>query len=627
MTTPSDTRTRLKCRKAASFVEVLSVSFFFSEKEMWDDVALFDPLVIWTKHPGVDIALRDATVRFVDPADVTQIVTGKVVGQRHRRAVAIRASPGTGKTEAAGSLATAFVEKHPLGNIVFITPRVTLAENVTKRLAESTGIPFTLYNDPSLPRKPSRSNSSVQHFVVQVESLHRFVDVLSGDEPVCVIVDEFLAVLTQLSSTFTHGGGGGQRSGTGRGSVEDDFGRQTSTWMETTVCSSGRTPGAAQEAARVQFRAEMSESAKHHAATITQFFGLFRNRRNYAAVFDAFLSNFAVSLLCNLVGNTETSAVSYARLPDQRVFISIPPNLKSKRTEERSEPLISHLICLLATGRSAYVFSSSKKMVTVMKNRILRTFGEGFPVFVATGDETTQSLTDVDVSWTAARVVLTTSKVTVGVNYTVQGHFDAVFCYVLATCKNRVRDVFQALFRVRHPKTPNIFVLVDDFVHPETAGDLCGPDVTEAQCVIRKLCCPSSGEPPIALSIRGGLVTAYAQTAHHAHLHRTRAVLAELRCAASDGAIERTDFGLMKCVFAQDEYEVAISTIRVISCMASFADSCGFLSRSHVPETFVLQAEPLRCEAVTDAARKYHFSETPPWTIHTPIPKKPKKNY
>jgi hypothetical protein len=41
----------------------------------------------------------------------------------------IRSCPGTGKTEASGELALAFLDRYPDGRIVFITPRVTLVEN------------------------------------------------------------------------------------------------------------------------------------------------------------------------------------------------------------------------------------------------------------------------------------------------------------------------------------------------------------------------------------------------------------------------------------------------------------------------------------------------------------------
>ncbi len=551
---------------------------------MWRQFSHLNIREIKSAFPGVCVKNREQTMQYVREEDVTDMMN---VDPFTRRAVGIRSCCGSGKTEASGRLCLAFLRRHPEGRIVYITPRVTLAENVVKRLVESTGIPFVAYNDPTVPRNPA-PNGNVRHVVVQVESMHRFSSLFFDDsQPVCVIIDEFIAVLTQLASTYTQGNGGETK---------------------VSVSRNGRADRPLIESARVQFRAAMSEASSRHATTVRMFFALLRIKINYVAVFDAFLSLFAVSILRDLVGEENLDIVLYTRPPEKRTVVFVQP-ARGRSSEERCEPLLVLIIQMIADGKNIYVFCTSKKMVSEVKTRLRQTFGQELPIFVATGDETTDVLTDVDISWTAYRVVLTTSKVTVGVNFSIRDHFDAIFCYVMATCRNRIRDVFQALFRVRHPRTQNIFFMLDQYVHCEVMGELAGPTEQDAELLVLETC--ADKEPPIEVEIAygGSMAIASAKPGRNVHLHRMRHVVSTLRKSIPE------DAEILARIFARDEFETAVSTIFSEGQIETFMESCGFTSGKR-PK----RVSDDECDSPVSASLPLH--KKPPWQANTPLPRK-----
>jgi hypothetical protein len=465
-----------------------------------------------------------------------------------------------------------------------------LAENVVKRLVESTGIPFVAYNDPTVPRNPA-PNGKFLYVVVQIESIHRFSSVFfHGAVPVLVIIDEIVAVLTQLASTFTQGNG---------------------SETKVSVHRNGRADDTLIEAARVQFRAAMSDASSRHATTVRTFFALLRTETNFVAVFDAFLSHFAVSILRDLVGEQNLDVVLYTRSPEKRTVAFVQP-ARGRSSQEKCEPLLLLLIQMIADGKNIYCFCSSKGMVSLIRTRLRQMF-PSLAIFVATGDETTDVLTDVDVSWTAYRVVLTTSKVTVGVNFSIRDHFDAIFCYVMATCRNRVRDVFQALFRVRHPRTPSIFFMLDQYVHPEVTGELAGPTQQDAELLVLETC--SDREPPIEVEISYGVATAWAKPGRNSHLHRMRHVVLTLQKSTPE------DADILARIFARDEFETAVSTIFSEGQIETFMDSCGFLSNIAPTQH---AGKRIKHDARESPMPASSLHKMPPWQASTPLPRKQK---
>jgi hypothetical protein len=94
---------------------------------------------------------------------------------------------------------------------------------------------------------------------------------------------------------------------------------------------------------------------------------------------------------------------------------------------------------------------------------------------------------DVKKSWGAARLVIYTSKVTVGINYDDYDHkrdalgepqdfhFDTILIQASNRCPN-VRNTLQGHFRVRHTREPNIYLYVFDDKFKKTNTDIMSYD-------------------------------------------------------------------------------------------------------------------------------------------------------
>ena len=545
--------------------------------------------------PKVGFENRDRSALFVKESDALSVLS------ELQRVAAFRASCGSGKTEAATQLAKGFLHQFPDGLIIIVTPRITLAENIVKRFTETTGISFFAYNDPLVPRRPD-PNGKIRHVVVQVESLYRFSSLYldNHDHPVCVIVDELIAVLTQLASTYTQGG------------------------PETKVCvgRNGQTDEALMKSTREKFRGQMGDASSRHAANVRTFFAILRAKNNRVAVFDAFLSLFAVSILRDLVGERNLKIYEYTRRPEKRSVVFVK-QAKGRSSEEKCEPLLVLLVQMIRDGMNIYMFCSSKKMVCSVKTRLRSTFGPGFEIFLATGDETTDALTDVDITWKKFRVVLTTSKVTVGVNFSVRNHFDAIFCYVMATCRNRVRDVFQALFRVRHPRTQTIFFMLDQYVHPEVMGELAGPTEQDAELLVLTTC--NDKEPPIDVEMgpEDSVAVAFAKPGRNIHLHRMRHVILNLRKSSPE------DADILTRIFIRDEFETAVSTLFSEGQIETFMESCGFVSAPLTPSSGKRSLSNQDEESENDdygflEVTDFRLHSKPPWQTSPPLPRKKK---
>lgn len=109
----------------------------------------------------------------------------------------------------------------------------------------------------------------------------------------------------------------------------------------------------------------------------------------------------------------------------------------------------------LLNGKKCYVFNTKKNGSSTCPdgaNNLYKTLIKKFPdkkILLYTGDTTNKKdLKEVNKVWDDVDCIITTSTITVGVNFT-KKHFDELFCYATPLTCNQ-RDIIQGLFRARH---------------------------------------------------------------------------------------------------------------------------------------------------------------------------------
>lgn len=431
------------------------------------------------------------------------------------RVVGVWSCPGTGKTTAIAEYIAAKSDVFP--QTVVVTPRRTLAESLVARF-DSPSARFAHYGDLRGDGYHIVA-SGTPRVVVQVESIHR----LRGycDSPLLLIIDESDSVLSQLASTFTH-------------------------------------------------TSELSVS--RHADSLEAFVRLLRHAMlsdlgGKVIMCDAFFSDNALDSLA-ICGCTSMALYRYTTMPEPRLVVRVPVG-----EVERELPFLQAVEACILRGQRAFVFSSSKSVVRSLRRHLESSLGGRFfepsngSYYEATGDDVGAPLSDADAVWGSCRLVVVTSRVTVGVNFTLRNHFDAVFCHVSSFCGNRVRDVFQAIFRVRHPKSPHLYV---QLVGPV---DDAAPDYRSCVETVR-----AAGTLPLTNA-------SWELDARDQHLYSLGRLLAAIRSRDPVTNLPRLLlYRFLEQIAVRDEQERALSVHRIRETWDVFADLCGFQSEK-APET------------------------------------------
>ena len=480
-------------------------------------------------------------IPFIREEDVPFV---RVDDLRHQApVVCIHAQPGTGKT----TVAEEFIHqtRDEFRAVIVLTPRMTLAESLYERFHRDEH-PFVLYSDPELPRELSLA--TYPRIVCQVESLHR-VSIDEGCGPVLLIIDEVESVLSQLASTFTHG------SSHGPPTVAFDS-----------------EEGGSDKALRAKYHERALIGAARHLANLGQFTRLLglacaAGGRSKALLFDAFLSDNTFDVL-QAVGCPAVAVFRYLAPSMARSAFRVPACTAWGKEDVDFIRAIRE--ALSVRGERVFVYSSSKAFVERLKAGLQGCLHQGFfespEYFEATGDHCTGPLGDVDAAWSLCRLVVVTAKVTVGVNFTLRDHFDVVFCYASAYCGNRIRDIFQALFRTRHPRTDRVFFLITerfkrDGSFPSRSASIEAIDgaivtAPEVQIVYN----PSNGGLAVDMPPR------------HEHLYRVHALF----LVAATKPIYPGALGILRTILIRDEEESARSKHHIVESIGAFFLLCNF---------------------------------------------------
>lgn len=332
-----------------------------------------------------------------------QIIEEKYVRVEHlmspEKCVVVQSQLGSGKTTSSINYIDQLPNSTP---IIFLTPRRSYAVSFHQRVnsENKSGKQFALYMNEKL------MNITKKHIIIQAESLHRLNIDFSG---CCVVIDEIESFLTQLTSSGTH---------------------------QNHIKS-------------INVLAKMLSSASK------------------VLMFDAFISSKTIDFCLNF--GLTTKFFKYVYEQDKRIIQRVAGSYNKtdddekievvKRRTDNRDYFLNSLYCDLKNGKKIYLFCSSNSFLVEIEKFVSSRLPE--IKLLSYHSQSTNRVVDAIEEWSKVDLVLTTSTITVGINFDLHDYFDRGYIFVSAVCKNLVRDVFQSLYRVRRFKE-NFFVLCLD---------------------------------------------------------------------------------------------------------------------------------------------------------------------
>jgi hypothetical protein len=172
---------------------------------------------------------------------------------------------------------------------------------------------------------------------------------------------------------------------------------------------------------------------------------------------DAFLGTKTTNLINNF--KIPTVLYKYTHKMIHRDLIFVPTLDKKDLLKKNLTPLDSMLIYILdSLGKDErnYIFVSSKQKLILWSKIISDTFPNKKILSYTGGSK----IGNIKSDWATAQCVLTTSTITVGINFDLKDYFHNIFIYASAFSQNRVSDIIQSHFRVRHIINNQIFLFI-----------------------------------------------------------------------------------------------------------------------------------------------------------------------
>jgi hypothetical protein len=187
---------------------------------------------------------------------------------------------------------------------------------------------------------------------------------------------------------------------------------------------------------------------------------------------DAFLSPKTTQFINDL--QIDTIVYNYHSKMVKRTAFRLPPLdketaqsiRKSRRSKEdqkflrvRASSYYKLLCHKLELGEKVYFPCSSKCKVEEMNLLLLEDFPDKKMLFY-TGATSKKNLTDINTIWGECDLVMTTTTITVGLNFDVKDHFDCIIIYMSSMARNLAVDLIQCHYRVRHLKSDNLYFFI-----------------------------------------------------------------------------------------------------------------------------------------------------------------------
>ena len=204
----------------------------------------------------------------------------------------------------------------------------------------------------------------------------------------------------------------------------------------------------------------------------------FITNANKVYLMDAFTTKLTVDFIKGIdcaaqIDYIDTNPSDLQKFTTQRTMIQ----------HETYNDWIFEIIKSLKDGKKLFIFTcfkSNKKGVNALTNMLIQQFGwvenQDFIAYHGDKSKEKKALGSCEEIWSDSKVkcVITNSCITIGVNFNKKYVFDQIFC--LYNSFVGARDVIQALFRIRHPKSTEMHFVHDKSKYrPDYSAPLCTP--------------------------------------------------------------------------------------------------------------------------------------------------------
>lgn len=286
--------------------------------------------------------------------------------------------------------------------IIVLTPRVTYADAIHGRLRQQTNYDFKHY-------KHLKGDITHPYIICQFESIHRLdIDLSFGNS--LFILDEIESIITQIASITTNKRNHLQNINT--------------------------------------FKSILSESSK-------------------SILCDAFITNRTLQLLKDLKISYEFyKFITPVTKRNYEIF-----EIDREDKEKCFNIFVNKILSQLQDNKKIFIVSTSKDKLESIYLKINNAkFSSGKKNILiyhseTKGKEQTKILSDVNTHWSNCDAILTTTTITVGINYDIPNVFDKCFIYISSMSKNNMRDVAQTKDRIRHFIDPTTTILINDTIY------------------------------------------------------------------------------------------------------------------------------------------------------------------
>jgi hypothetical protein len=206
-------------------------------------------------------------------------------------------------------------------------------------------------------------------------------------------------------------------------------------------------------------------NGKHLDNNLFTFKEFLTNTNSHIIWADAFLNEKTLQFINDL--EIKTTLYVYNRKMEKRIAYKIPeidPHVNSAIRKLKNEKLREEyritssnwyklLIRKLNEGKKVYFPCTTRAKVEIVERLFNERYGDTkkglFYVGLKRGDKQ-YDFSNINKTWTECDLVMTTTTISVGLNYNVKNHFNCIIMYFSNRANNLIIDMFQSHYRVRH---------------------------------------------------------------------------------------------------------------------------------------------------------------------------------
>jgi hypothetical protein len=187
-----------------------------------------------------------------------------------------------------------------------------------------------------------------------------------------------------------------------------------------------------------------------------------KHKRNLRAFQTTMQRSYRILLMDAFVSNRTTFLLRDLAIPFTLVHYNLPYSERTCHRIATADGFLPSLLEDLKSGKNIFLFSSSHNHLTSVIMPHLR---KVFPQLKALEYHRTSAqqvdTEDINLTWSAVQLVAATGTITVGCNFDKPDAFHRIYVFASAACKNLVRDIFQATYRVRHLQDNHLVYYLD----------------------------------------------------------------------------------------------------------------------------------------------------------------------